>query len=80
MSEISSDQLTLLLLLQRSPQGSNWYKLGRVAIGRLSSPAVFTDVLKSLVANGWVEELEGEVPAMPNLVLTVAGRRVVERA
>lgn len=68
-------------LIQRMGEKANWYKAGRVALGKLSSPGRFTEELRALVDRGLVREsppVDGET--LPRLQLTNEGRRALIEA
>lgn len=81
MSEMNADRLCLLELVSRFDDRANWYKLGRVALSRLSSPGVFTEELRWLIDTHHIEELPGEDgERLPRLCLTQSGRDVLRRS
>jgi|GEM_PF-2122836 len=71
---LSKDQETLLVALARFPRGTNWYKLGRVVLGRLDSPGSWNDDLRGLKAGGYIVEQDVEGETLPQLDLTESGK------
>lgn len=52
----TADELILLSLIRDLGDEANWYRVGRTALGRLSTPASFTAGLTSLLRAGLLEE------------------------
>jgi hypothetical protein len=73
---LSEDQRTLLSTVAAFRNMPSWYKLGRVALGHLSSPSVFNDALRSLIEEGLLYEVlvPGAPEGVPALVLSLRGR------
>jgi hypothetical protein len=77
MSEPTDDGLLLLRTLARFHQGANWYKLGRITLGAISSPGHFTEALRALIVDGYVAETRVEGEELPELTLTEKGRMAI---
>jgi len=52
---------------------ANWYKVGRVALGMLSSPAVFDSVFRELIADGMLVEVTQDGEPLARLLITEKG-------
>ena len=69
---LTRSQRILLETIDKHDGEWNWYKLGRVCLSQLDSPADFT--LKPFLDAGYVEERRCEGEPLPRLHLTRAGK------
>lgn len=71
--ELSPDQELMLRWIGRNEDHATWYTLGRATLGDLTSPAVLTQTLRSLVERGLVREEQGVEGKPARLSVTQAG-------
>lgn len=64
-------------MITRMDPGANWYKVGRIVLGRLEEPGALAQNLRVLVGRGLVVEKETDEP-LPRLEVTQRGRAIVE--
>ena len=78
MAKLTQDQAVLLRVIARMGGAANWYKVGRIALGRINTPATFTEELRWLVNTGLLveEAIEGE--ELPRSSITRRGREALE--
>jgi hypothetical protein len=69
---LTRSQRILLETIDKYDGEWNWYKLGRLCLSKLDSPADFT--LKPFLEAGYVEEKPVEGDPLPRLHITQAGR------
>lgn len=73
---IAESQRIILETINSHDGQWNWYKVGRVCIGLLDSPADL--VLKPLLDAGYVEERAVEDEPLPRLHLTETGKQFLQ--
>ena len=72
---LTRSQRILLETIDKYNGEWNWYKLGRLCLSKLDSPADFT--LKPFLDAGYVEEKPCEGEPLPRLHITQAGRESI---
>jgi hypothetical protein len=72
---LSRSQRIILEAIEKYSGEWNWYKLGRLCLPRLDSPADLT--LRPFLDAGYVEERAHEGEPLPRLYITEAGREAI---
>jgi hypothetical protein len=72
---LTRSQRVLLETIEKYSGEWNWYKLGRLCLSKLDSPADLT--LKPLLDAGYVEEKPYEGEPLPRLYITQAGKEAI---
>lgn len=73
------DRIVLLRTVADIGERANWYKVGRLALGLISSPARFTEDLRWLIEHGFLVEQVGEGDQLPQLSVTAAGHAALHK-
>lgn len=74
--QLTNSQRTLLKTIDKYDGEWNWYKVGRLCLAKLDSPADFT--LRPLLDAGLIEERSVEDEPLPRLFMTDAGKHALE--
>lgn len=78
MNELTEDHRLILCAIAKLGERANWHKVGRLVLGKLSSPGVFESVFSELLDWGLIVELKHPGETLHRLSLTDAGRTVVD--